>query len=86
MEYKEVMYYIVDRNNRFVSCDYEANMLYSSDYIKGESYSTTHKDRAKDMSLNLVEEFYDGEYGKVNVVFPLRVVKVTSSHIVEEIE
>lgn len=86
MEYKEVMYYIVDKNKRFVSCDYEAGMLYSSDYIKGESYSTKLKDLAKDMSSLLVEEFYDGEYGKVNVVFPLRVVKVTSSHIVEEVE
>lgn len=85
MELNEVKYYIVDKNKRFISCDYEAGMLYSSDYIKGESYSTKHKDRAKDMSFNLEQDYSNGEYGKMNVEFPLRIVKVTTSHIVEEV-
>jgi len=86
MKYNEVMYYIVDKNSRFVSCDYEAYMLYSTDYIDGESCSTEYKDRAKDISIKLEQEYRAGEYGRMNVEFPLRVVKVTTNHIVEEIE
>ena len=86
MEYNEVKYYIVDKNRRFISCDYEAWMLYSSDYINGESWSSEEKIRAKDAIFNLEQDYLNGEYGKMNVEFPLRVVKVATSHIVEEVE
>lgn len=86
MELNEVMYYIVDKNDRFVSCDYEAYMLYASNHIDSESCNSKEHARAKEMCFSLEQEYLNGEVGKTNVKFPLRTVKVTTSHIVEEME